>query len=476
MTTLNALPDLLPHLKGYGEGGQLKKEAMQEVEQVLAELKLSRRQFLKEAAQLGFSVTTVTSLGNWISCKYMPTAQHVDRLLEALDTALLNRGKIKISPEKLRESSALQEQSLHRFRQEVQDVDQAIVGLEDTLSWLTLSEFPPVASLFSHSFIPITRQHGIERLKILYEVHEQAVEATLLPQSLPHALLVAKTAIILSHFLLEIGQAEEAFTQADEGTYLLADILARMPHLREDKVVAYSPVISYSQVPLADLEIFGYLRRGNALATLASQARHPAKRAELITFAGAAYQTALEKVEHAPDRERLKPGIVREIAALRIQTSTNGSDYEEAERLARQAATAYHHMAVPDDPLLYYLCQVTLSRALIARSKFAEAAEALQEARAAEVYGREQRWVLPGPLHQVMLLRTEASYYLARIQSEGRNSSTSKLLKEAWQQKMVESLELARSVDLKDQVWKIEQTIRGLDKEFRQLVLNKVQD
>jgi len=474
MTTLSSLSTLLSHLKGYGDGGQLKKEAMQEVELVLAELNLSRRQFLKEATQLGFQITTVTSLGNWISCKYVPTSQHVDRLLEALDAVLLNRGKVKISQEKLRESSALQEQSLQDFRREIQDIEQAILGLEDTISWMNLSEFPPATSSLSPSFIPLTRQHGMTRLKIIYDVHEQAVEATMLPQSLPHAVLVAKTAIILSHFLLETGEAEYAWTMADEGAHILADALTRLPRRREDTFAAYSPVPMYSQVTLADLEIFGYLRRGNAFANLASQARRPGKQTELLTLASASYQTALEKVERVPDRERLKPGILRELAALLIQTGTNTSNYEEAETLARRAANAYHHMAVPDDPLLYYLCQVTLSRALIAQEKFVEAAAALQAARAAEAYGRERRWVVPGPLHQVMLLRTEAAYYLARIQREGRNSSERNLLKAAWQQKMVESLELARAADLKDQGQKIEQTMRGLGKEFRHLIFNEI--
>lgn len=73
MNNLSSLHALLSHLQGYGEGNQLKRQAMAEVESALHDLGLSRRAFLREARTLGYDITTITSLGNWISCRYMPS-------------------------------------------------------------------------------------------------------------------------------------------------------------------------------------------------------------------------------------------------------------------------------------------------------------------------------------------------------------------------------------------------------------------
>lgn len=222
---------------------------------------------------------------------------------------------------------------------------------------------------------------------------------------------------------------------------------------------------------MAELEIHGYLRRGNAFTARARQTRRLAARTEFLDLAFRSFQTALDKVDMVPNgTQRLKPGILREIASLMIQRGRQDGCLEEAETLARQAAAAYRHLAVVDDPLLYYLCQVTLARTLLAQGKFANAILVLQEARQAEAYARERGWVAPGPLHRLMLLRTEAWSSLERAKTAGRNSGERKQFAEEWHQKIWESLDLARTAGLTDQEDKIEQTIRTVDREFRPLV------
>lgn len=233
MATLTALHSWLGRLKGYSDGDQLKRAAMREVQESLQELNLSRRQFLREAASLGLDVTTVTSLGNWISCRFIPTADHVDRLVEALEAILLAHDRFTLSAEPLRESSRLHRQELVGFQAAVRRIEQANVWLEDTLVWLDLSEFPPSDGPLATSFVPLTRQHGIERLQIIRRVQEEAAEAAGLPQSLEHGLVAAKAATILSHFLLEIGEQERALEAADEGAHMLADVLSRTPRKKE---------------------------------------------------------------------------------------------------------------------------------------------------------------------------------------------------------------------------------------------------
>ena len=353
MTSLTALHSLLGRLKGYGDSDRLKQAAMQEVQESLRELNLSRRQFLREAAKLDLDVTTVTSLGNWISCTFMPTADHVDRLIEALEAILLAYDRLPLPAEPLRESSHLHRQELADFRAAVLHLDQAAMELEDTLVWLDLSEFPPSEGAIASSFIPLPRQHGIERLQIIRSIQDQVADVAAFPHSLEHSLLAAKAAIALSHFLLEVGEPGRALEAADEGAHTLADVLSRAPHKKEEMTVSVSAATGYAHISLAELELLGYLRRGNAFAAQARQTRRRAAQAELLELAFESYRTALDQVDTVPNgTTRLKPGILREIAGLMLQ---RGDNLEEAESLARQAAAAYQHLVVPDDPLLYYL-------------------------------------------------------------------------------------------------------------------------
>lgn len=97
MTQSPELLRLLSHLQTYGQGDQLKRNAMIEVEIILGEAGLSRRDFLRKAKQLDIQGTTAASLGNWISCKHMPSVENVAFLVEALETVLKEHHSVTIT-------------------------------------------------------------------------------------------------------------------------------------------------------------------------------------------------------------------------------------------------------------------------------------------------------------------------------------------------------------------------------------------
>lgn len=467
MTTFRALPHLLDHLKNYGKGDLLKRQAMLEVESILQELGMSRRQFVRRATQLGLSVTTVTSLGNWISCKYIPQAEHISLLIEALEAVLHDLGKItmpKIATEQLQASSFKHDQELIQLRQEVQDVPFATQMIEDTLNWIALSEFPIPHSSLTSAFIPITRQHAIQRLNLLREVHSEALETTLFPNSLPHALLVATASLTVSHSLLEVGQAALALEAADEGIYVLEDVLIRYPYLRTE------PMFGYSFRNWSQLEIVGLMCKANVYKSMARSTTTLPSHFAYVDLARATLQVASQKASLLEvDREHTETGILRDTAELLIEFGSK--NLEEAEKLTQRAAQSHAHMDYADDPLLYYLIRITQAKALIPQGKLLEAKAVLQDAQAAADYAKQAGKVVPGPLHYLEYLRAETALYYAHAQTVGLRTTSAHQYTSGWKEKVIERWRVAQATGLVEEQQRLLNEILQADHQFRQLVI-----
>lgn len=457
---------LLSHLQNYGQGDRLKRNAMIEVETTLGEAGLSRRNFLRKAKQLGIQGTTVTSLGNWISCKHMPNIENVAFLVEALETVLKEHHS-KPSPiliDQLQSSSIRHHQELDHLRQQVQDVDFATVMLQDTLTWINLSEFPLPHSSLTSTFIPITRQHGIQRLTILREVHSQALDNTLFPQNVPHALIMATASIIMAHYLLEVGHSQLALETADEGVYILEDTLKRLPKLRAE------PMIGYTFRNWSQLEVLGLLYKSNVYKSMARQASQAVERSKYIDLASATLRSATAKVEELPlDPGKHESGLLRDTAELLLEFEANKAD--EAERLAQQVARCHENLNYPDDPLLYYLGRATQAKALILQSKLGDAETLLRDAQDTALFAVQHNKVIPGPIHRLEYLRAERLLYYTKAQATARQSTERLKYKSIWKEKVVESQQIAQATGLVEEQQRLLNEILQVEYDFRQLVL-----
>lgn len=454
---------LLSHLQNYGQGDQLKRNAMIEVELTLGASDLSRRNFLRRAKQLGFQGTTVTSLGNWISCKHMPNAENVAFLVEALEAVLKELGNAPLPPvlaDQLQTSSILHSQELDYLRQQAQDVDFATAMLQDTLNWIDLSEFPLPHSSLASTFIPITRQHGIQRLNLLREVHSQALDATLFPQNLPHALIVSTASIIMAHYLLEVGHAQLALETTDEGVYILEDILMRSPKLHAE------PMIGYTFRNWSQLEVLGLMYKANAYKSMARSTNDLA----YVDLARATLQVATQKAGLLQvAREHTETGIFRDMAELLIEFG--GKKLEDAENLTQRAARSHVHMDYADDPLLYYLIRITHAKALIPQGKLVEAKAVLQDAQAASDYARQAGKIVPGPLHYIEYLHAEAALYYAQAQNVGPRTTMAHQYTNNWKEKVIERWQVAQATGLVEEQQRLLSEILQADYYFRQLVI-----
>ena len=467
MTQSPELLRLLSHLQTYGQGDQLKRNAMIEVEIILGEAGLSRRDFLRKAKQLDIQGTTAASLGNWISCKHMPSVENVAFLVEALETVLKEHHSVTITAtlaDQLQTSSIRHYQELEHLREQAQDVDFATVMLEDTLTWINLSEFPLPHSSLTSTFIPVTRQHGIQRLNLLREVHSQALDNTLFPHNLPHALIMSTASIIMTHYLLEIGHVQLALETADEGVYILEDILKRLPKLRAE------PMIGYTFRNWSQLEVLGLLYKSNAYKSMARQASQAVERLQYIDLAGATLRTAGEKIERLPlGAGQYESGLLRDTAELLLEFQANKAD--EAEKMAGQGAQYHEQLNHPDDPLLYYMGKITQAKSFVHQNKFAEAEAALRNAQESASFAIQNHKVIPGPLHRIEYLRTERLLYYTKAQAAARKSTERMKYKSIWKEKVVESQQLAQAAGLVEERQRLLDEVLQVEYDFRQLVL-----
>lgn len=446
MDNFSVLNALLEHLKGYGHGDRLKREAMQALQNTLDDLQLSRREFLRQAQAHGVAVPTITTLGNWISCKHWPRLENVDTLLEALELVLRDHGRLVPEREKLLESTHSHEYEIHRFQQESEDLEQAQAGLADTIAWIDLTEFPPAPDSLPSSFIPLNRRHGIERLQTIITTQNQHLEATNYPAAIPHSLLVATAATVLSHFLGEVAQHEQAVHMADEGFMHLEDVLQRSPSLGDENVTGY-PWMSLSELALLSL-----LRRNNAMMALARHSKAGPQQRKWYQLATATLKAAAAQTRTLTrNQHNWQLAVESDLATLLIQQGGQTGCFTEAERLLKKSQRLRQNLDRPDDALHYYLANTKLALTLLPQGRLIEAGQVLADAEAAVAHARAHHLILPGPVHRLSFMQSRLAHLRALFEAEGRNGSRREEYLQAWHQQLTQAMNYARLNGLRSQ-------------------------
>lgn len=262
-----------------------------------------------------------------------------------------------------------------------------------------------------------------------------------------HGLIAATAAIIAAHFLTETGQIQEAVTMGDEGAHLLQEILQRQPALRTQQALGYP----YRLWP--ELEVMGFAYRGTALRKLAERTTATGEKRMLLDYANISLRTALAKAPALPrDANGWYHGLLRDLARLSIHYEEPNTHGVEAVQLAQRAAAGFQdRLSEPDGPLLYALSQATLLDALLDQCDVVNAALALNEMTQATKLAQSKDRVHLGPLHQVIIRRAEAAYYLTVALHAHPQSSHYRDNLATWHSVVASCLRLAQSAGLTDQ-------------------------
>lgn len=450
---LPALSGFLSQLRAYDEGARLKRDAMSEVVQVLNHLGMSRRAFVRRAQRLGLAMPSVTSLGNWISCQHIPSPENVDLLIDALNLILREAGESgKPWQGALRESSLAHNHALATFRRDAQNLERAKAMCDATIAWLNLADFPPVSGPWVGAFIPITREHGIQCLDILRCTHLDAAEQTTGPRVVEHELLAAKASIELAHQLNITGRYAHALEAADDGSYLLSEILDKYPGWRETLVDGYMQSVG-ERVTLHDFSNLALLRKARALHSLGQQTQLRAERNNLREMVLRTLHQATALGRALPGDSLLKPVAWHIWAGFALDTAENMTDLQQAAQHADCAATYAQATENPSraNYVQRYVTTMLAVEAAARMGKLTEADALLTAADEIEHYLTNEARLALGPGHRVVALRAVAAFWLTHAQREPAQSPRWREYCRRWQDAVSTGLRCAREAGMYDQ-------------------------
>ncbi|MEX1019937.1 MAG: hypothetical protein WDZ49_09780 [Litorilinea sp.] len=472
MTKLNALPGFLAQLRTYDEGSRLKREAMAEVVQVLEHLEMSRRAFVRKAHSLGIAIPSFQSLGNWIACTHVPSSENVDRLMEALDMVLRESGESSAPwHSDLHESSHLHEHSLGKFHRDVQNLEQAMALCDSVIAWLTMTDLPPSIGMWPGSFIPITREHGIQCLDILRRIHFDLAENTRAPRALEHNLLAAKASIELAHQLNVTGRHNLALEAADEGGYVLQEILQKYPGWREAEIAGYRQLIN-ERVTLSDLAFMALTRKATALHALSQLADSSRERNSFRGMVERTLSQAITQTQTLPADSIIKPYAWHTWAGFDLDNAQTMQDLQQAADHAK-CAVEYSRQSQSQSRAVHVQRYVTLMFSMEAYArmgKLRRATALLTEGEQLEQALANETNLTLGPSQRVVYWRSLAAYWLTHAQREVEGSTRWQEYCRRWVDAATAGLHLARETGMQNQERRLCNALNQASMSYRRLL------
>lgn len=470
--TLTALPGYLAQLRSYDEGSRLKRAAMDEVKDVLKQLRVSRRAFVRDAQRMGVDIPSFQSLSYWIGCVHIPTPENVDRLTEALELLMRNRGA-SADPwhESLRESSYIHDHTLHKFRLDAQNLERAKELCDSILAVLTTLELPPVAGATAGSFIPLTREHGIQCLNILRRIHFDAAENATGARAVEHELIAAKASIELAHQLNISGRHVLALEAADEGSYTLESILEQYPGWRDMPVEAYRQSVN-TIVTLTDMSFLALTRKATALHGMGQLADTPRERDNFRQMVDRTLSQAIVYTQRLSADSVLKPAAWHTWTTFGLDNAVTRQDLQQAADTAKSAtefsrAASNQSLALLAQQYVIYMLGVEAHARL---HQLPQAAELLQEGERLEEHLTNQFQRPVAPSQRVVNWRALAAYWMAHAERENKGSTGWREYSRRWRDAISAGMQLAQSTGMLNQARRVRLAIRRAAPQYRDLL------